>query len=375
MKVLITGANGFIGSNLHLHLVERKNIELRRFTRECGIGLLSEMVRDVDIIFHLAGVNRPTNKDELKIGNVDLTAHLCNEIISETERTGKRPKLIYASSIQASVDNDYGISKRYAEQALIEFSAKTGAPVYIYRLPNVFGKWAKPNYNSVVATFCHNISRELPIRVDDSDALIDLLYIEDLIKNFLDLLDGFEARVSLDGFVIVEPIHKVKVSDIAKCIQAFKDSRVDLQIDCVGNGFMRALYSTYVSYLPAESFSYPLPRFSDPRGIFVEVLKTKVCGQFSYFTARPGATRGGHYHHTKTEKFVIVKGSARFKFKHMNSDQQYEIVVSDDETRVVETIPGWAHDITNIGSNDLIVMIWANELFDKSQPDTFTYTL
>lgn len=373
MKVLITGANGFIGSNLHLHLVERKNIEIRSFSREQNIDSLPEMVRDVDIIFHLAGVNRPININEFRLGNVDLTLVLCSAIAVEVERSGKKPKLVYASSIQASADNEYGISKRLAEQVVSEVNAKTGVAIYIYRLPNVFGKWAKPNYNSVVATFCHNVSRGLPIRVDDSEALIDLVYVEDLIQNFLHLIDGIEVSKNPDGFVILKPIYKVKVGEIAKWIQAFKNSRVDLLTDFVGSGLMRALYSTYVSYLPPESFSYSLPRYTDPRGVFAEVLKTPNCGQFSYFTAGPGITRGGHYHHTKTEKFLIIKGRACFKFKNMHSDQYYELVVSDEESRVVETIPGWAHDITNIGNDDLIVMLWANELFDRSQPDTVPY--
>ncbi|MBU3632902.1 NAD-dependent epimerase/dehydratase family protein [Polynucleobacter sp. AP-Feld-500C-C5] len=375
MKVLITGSNGFIGGNLQLHLAERKNIEIRSFSREQNIDSLTEMVRDIDIIFHLAGVNRPVNIDEFKLGNVDLTLAICSAITLEIARTGKKPKLIYTSSIQASADNEYGISKRLAEEAVFELNIKTGVDIYVYRLPNVFGKWAKPNYNSVVATFCHNISRGLPIRVDDSEAIMHLLYVEDLIQNFLYLMDGVEVTKNLDGFVVPEPIYQVKVGEIAKLIKAFKKSQVDLLTDCVGSGLIRALYSTYVSYLPVESFSYSLPRYSDTRGIFVEVLKTSNCGQFSYFTAGPGITRGGHYHHTKTEKFLIIKGRACFKFKNMHSNQYYELVVSDEESRVVETIPGWAHDITNIGNDELIVMLWANEIFDRSQPDTFSYSI
>lgn len=371
MKVLITGSNGFIGSNLQLHLVGRKNIEVRTFSREQNVDALQELVRDIDIIFHLAGINRPVNVDEFQLGNVDLTSEICDAITVEARRTGNKPKLIYASSIQASEDNEYGISKRLAEQVVFEINAKIGIATYIYRLPNVFGKWAKPNYNSVVATFCHNIARGFPIRVDDSEAPIDLLYVEDLIYSFLCLVDGIEVMRNLDGFVIVGPIYKVKVGEIANWIQAFKNSRVDLVIDYVGSGLMRALYSTYVSYMPAEFFSYLLPRYSDPRGVFVEVLKTSNCGQFSYFTAGPGVTRGGHYHHTKTEKFLIVRGRASFKFKNMHSNEYHELVVTDEESRVIETIPGWAHDITNIGNDDLIVMLWANELFDGSKPDTF----
>jgi UDP-2-acetamido-2,6-beta-L-arabino-hexul-4-ose reductase len=375
MKVLITGSNGFIGSNLKLHLEGRKNIEVRSFSREQNVDALQEMVRDVDIIFHLAGINRPVDVDEFQLGNVDLTLEICNAIAIEVERTGHKPKLIFTSSIQASEDNKYGISKRLAEQAVFEINAKKGVTTYIYRLPNVFGKWAKPNYNSVVATFCHNIIRGLPIRVDDSEAQINLLYVEDLIRNFLCFVDGVEVIRNEDGFVVAEPIYKVKVGEIANFIQAFKNSRVDLLIDYVGSGLMRALYSTYLSYFPAEYFSYPLPRYSDLRGVFVEVLKTSNCGQFSYFTAGPGVTRGGHYHHTKTEKFLIIKGRAVFKFQNMHSNEYHELVVTDEESRVVETIPGWAHDITNIGNDDLIVMLWANELFDRSQPDTFPYTI
>jgi UDP-2-acetamido-2,6-beta-L-arabino-hexul-4-ose reductase len=377
MKILITGANGFIGRNLKLHLTKKEGLEVSFFTRDNLLDSLEESLRDVDFIFHLAGVNRPVNEDDYLSANVELARALYKAINNQVMAGGgKRPKLVYASSSQAAEGTGkYASSKRIAEKIVFNLNDQLGIPVYIYRLPNVFGKWAKPNYNSVVATFCHNISRDLPIRVDNSDAVIQLLYVEDLMQSFLKLIDGSEINVDKNRFTIVEPIYSATVGQIAFWIREFKNSRLDLTINSVGSGLMRALYSTYISYLPIESFSYYLPRYSDSRGVFVEMLKTQDSGQISYFTAAPGITRGGHYHHTKTEKFLVVKGRALFKFKNLNNGQCCELVISHEESRVVETIPGWAHDVTNIGNDDLIVMLWANEAFDRSRPDTLIYPL
>ena len=373
--VLITGANGFIGKNLQLHLAERKDVQVRCFTRADDVAQLPVLLQGVDFVFHLAGVNRPQDPLEFVTGNVDLTQALCEALAGVAASTGKRVPVVYTSSTQATRDNPYGQSKRTAEDALFTLQAAHGVPVHVFRLPNVFGKWCKPNYNSAVATFCHNIARGLPIQVNDPAAPLTLVYVDDVIERFVQLMDGADAAVAPDGFATVAPQYTTTVGELARQIQAFKDSRSTLMTDRVGTGLVRALYATYVSYLPVESFAYTVPQYGDPRGLFAEVLKTPDCGQFSFFTAHPGITRGGHYHHSKTEKFLVIKGQARFKFRHMQTDQTHELVTSGDKAEIVETVPGWTHDITNIGADEMIVMLWANEVFDRARPDTFACPL
>jgi len=372
MKVLITGANGFVGKNLQLHLAERKDVQVLCFTRDDGITQLSAMLQDVDFVFHLAGINRPQDPNEFTTGNVDLTQALCQAVGTVAVSAGKRVPIVYTSSTQAERDNPYGQSKRGAEEALLAVARNHQVPVHIFRLPNVFGKWCKPNYNSAVATFCHNIARDLPIKVNDPAAPVTLVYVDDVIERFVQLMDGADAAVDAAGFACVAPQYTTTVGELARMIQVFKVSRVTLLTDRVGAGLVRALYSTYVSYLPPELFAYSVPQYGDPRGVFAEMLKTPDCGQFSYFTAHPGITRGGHYHHSKTEKFLVIKGQARFKFRHMQTGQKHELLTSGDKAEVVETVPGWTHDITNIGSDEMVVMLWANEVFDRARPDTFT---
>ena len=267
------------------------------------------------------------------------------------------------------------MSKRAAEETLFELQRSTGGPVYVFRLPNVFGKWCKPNYNSAVATFCHNISRGLPIQVNDPAAPLTLVYVDDVVERFIQLMDGADRRLDAEGFETVSPQYTTTVGELAGQIQAFKESRDSLVTERVGSGLVRALYSTYLSYLPPEEFAYRVPRHSDPRGVFVEMLKTPDCGQVSYFTAHPGVTRGGHYHHSKTEKFLVIKGMARFKFRHMSTGETHELVSRGESAEIVETVPGWTHDITNVGDEELVVMLWANEVFDRTRPDTFASPL
>jgi UDP-2-acetamido-2,6-beta-L-arabino-hexul-4-ose reductase len=374
-KVLITGADGFVGKNLQLHLAERKDVQVLCFTRESDVAQLPHLLRDVDIIFHLAGVNRSPNPQEFAVGNAALTEVLCHAVRDVAGDTGRKIPVVYTSSTQASRDNPYGNSKRLAEEALFELQRLWGVPVHVFRLPNVFGKWCKPNYNSAVATFCHNIARDLPIQVNDPDAPLTLAYVDDVVKRFIELLDGADAMVGVNGLATVSPQYTTTVGEIARQIQAFKDSRSTLMTERVGTGLVRALYATYVSYLPVDTFAYTVPMYGDQRGVFAEMLKTPDCGQFSYFTAHPGITRGGHYHHTKTEKFLVIKGQARFKFRHMQTGEAYELVTSGDKAEIVETVPGWTHDITNIGSDEMVVMLWANEVFDRARPDTFACLL
>lgn len=375
VRVLITGADGFVGKNLQLHLAGRKDVQVTCFTRGDELSQLAVLVQGTDFVFHLAGVNRPQDPQEFTVGNVDLTQVLCQAVRAVAEVSGKKVPIVFASSIQAGLDNRYGQSKRRAENTLLALARSYAVPVHIFRLPNVFGKWSKPHYNSAVATFCHNIARGLPIQINDPVAPVTLVYVDDVIERFMQLLDGSDANDDAEGFSTVAPQYTIAVGDLARQIQAFKDSRTTLMTERVGVGLVRALYATYVSFLPADLFAYPVPVHADPRGIFVEMLKTPDAGQFSYFTANPGATRGGHYHHSKTEKFLVIKGQARFRFRHMWTGEAHELVTTGDSPEIVETVPGWTHDIHNIGSEELVVMLWANELFDRAKPDTIAFPL
>ncbi|MET4028113.1 UDP-2-acetamido-2,6-beta-L-arabino-hexul-4-ose reductase [Marinobacter sp. MBR-99] len=364
MRVLVTGANGFIGKNLQLHLRERGGVDIVPFTREHTEADLPGLLDSVDWVFHLAGINRPEDPSEFDTGNAGLTKALCDAV----KATGRNVPVVYTSSIQVERDNDYGTSKRAAEDALLELQQSTDCLVYIYRLPNVFGKWARPNYNSAVATFCHNIARDFPVQINDRDAVINLVYVDDVIASFLRLLSGGPQN---GPFVEVEPVYQITVGDLASQLNRFKATRDNLITEPVGTGLVRALYSTYVSYLPPERFTYTVPQHGDERGVFVEMLKTSDAGQFSFFTAHPGITRGGHYHHSKTEKFLVIKGKACFRFRHMLTGEFYELFTEGKKPEIVETVPGWTHDITNVGEDELVCMLWANEIFDRDNPDTF----
>ncbi|MGD9843523.1 MAG: NAD-dependent epimerase/dehydratase family protein [Steroidobacteraceae bacterium] len=363
MHVLVTGARGFIGKNLVVRLGEMDGIEVLQFSRGDLLGRLSELVERADVIVHLAGENRPKDVEDFARVNIDLTKALCNSI----KATARKIPLIVASSTQAELDNPYGQSKRAAERVVEQFVSETGSPAVIYRLPGVFGKWCRPNYNSVVATFCNNVANELPIQINDPAATIRVVYVDDVITEFLssftDMADGVRWGK-------VEPVYAIALGDLAEQINAFKNCRTNLVSERVGTGLIRALYATYVSYLPCASFVYDLPCYGDARGVFVEMLKTSDAGQFSYFTAHPGITRGGHYHHTKTEKFLVIKGKARFGFRHVVSNEVFEVFTVGEVPQVVETVPGWTHDITNVGDDEMVVMLWANEIFDRDRPDT-----
>lgn len=371
MPIVITGADGFIGKNLQLRLAELGHADVVGITRATPPQAVQQALAAASFVFHLAGVNRPQDPTEFATGNAGLTQAVCEALAAAKSRV----PMLLASSTQALQDNAYGRSKLAAEGAVRGYSAATGASVHVVRLPNVFGKWCKPNYNSAVATFCHNIARGLPIQVNDAAAPLTLVYVDDVIERFVQLMDGADAAVDADGFATVAPQYTTTVGELARQIHAFKDSRATLMTERVGTGLVRALYATYVSYLPVELFAYAVPQHADPRGVFVEMLKTPDAGQFSYFTAHPGVTRGGHYHHSKTEKFLVIKGQARFKFRHMQTGQAHELVTSGEKPEIVETVPGWTHDITNIGTDEMVVMLWANEVFDRARPDTFACAL
>ena len=367
MKVLITGSNGFIGKNLKLSLQQRQDIEVLCFTRANNRSELSALIAQADIVFHLAGVNRTDNEQEFEDINGGLAKVLRDEIVAH----GKNIPVIYTSSTQASKDNAYGTSKRNAENYIFDLKHKAGSPVYVFRLPNVYGKWCKPNYNSAVATFCYNIARNIPITVRDPEAEFTLLYVEDLVDRLIKIIDGESVSPNAAGFESVESSRTITVGEVVGLIAKFHKDRKEVSVGRVGTGFVRKLYSTYISYLPSTDFKYSLLEHADERGMFVEVLKTQDSGQFSFFTALENVTRGEHFHHTKTEKFLVVKGDARFRFRNLDTGQLVEVFSSSEHSEIVETIPGWAHDITNVGSGEMLVMVWANEVFDRKNPDTY----
>jgi UDP-2-acetamido-2,6-beta-L-arabino-hexul-4-ose reductase len=362
-RVAITGADGFVGRNLAVRLGELGDVVLP-LTRASRADDWHRAIAGADAVVHLAGANRPADPTEFMDINAGTAEQLAASIIAEKRAI----PVIYASSVKAGDDTDYGRSKRAGEDHLLALTEQTGSPVYVFRLPNIFGKWARPNYNSAVATFCYNIARDMPIRIDDPAAPLSLVYVDDVVQAFLNVLDGKAPA----GFVAASPVYPTTLGAVVDTIRGFRSDRDDNLIDQVGTGLTRALYATYVAALPPSAFSYPIVSHQDPRGAFSEMLKTRTSGQFSYFTAHPGVTRGGHYHHTKTEKFLIVHGNALFRFRHIVSGEMHEIRTSGSKPVVVETVPGWSHDVTNVGEDVMIAMLWANEIFDRTRPDTVT---
>lgn len=365
MKVLVTGANGFIGKNLVLRLREQPGIEVLKYVRGQDDAALHELLAQCDAVVHLAGENRPADIQAFAEVNTGLTERICQGL----KALSKTSPILLASSAQAEQDNPYGRSKLAAEQCVQALAKEYGNPVAIYRLLGVFGKWCKPNYNSVVATFCHNKAHDLPVQINDVNARVRLVYVDDVVSAMLSQLasgwKGLERPT-------IEPEYSIALGELSEQIDAFKKCRSTLVSERVGTGLTRALYATYVSYLPVEKFNYSLPVHGDARGVFVEMLKTPDAGQFSFFTAHPGITRGGHYHHTKTEKFLVIKGHARFGFRHMLTNEVHHLETQGEIPQIVETVPGWTHDITNIGTDEMVVMLWANEIFDRAKPDTIT---
>jgi UDP-2-acetamido-2,6-beta-L-arabino-hexul-4-ose reductase len=367
-RILVTGANGFIGKNLVVRLSELANVTVSTFVRGDDIAQLAQLVSEADAVVHLAGENRPNDEAAFSQVNAGLTSALCDVIQQKYATTGRHVPLVLSSSTQAEKDNPYGCSKLAAELTVQTLAQTTGNPCVVFRLPGVFGKWCKPNYNSVVATFCHNLARELPVQINDPAAAVRLVYVDDVVNALLNVLEAPSPGYTQAA---VEPVYTITLGELAAQIRAFADCRSTLMSERVGTGFVRALYATYVSYLPKEKFSYKVQQHADPRGVFVEMLKTPDSGQFSYFTAHPGITRGGHYHHTKTEKFLVIKGEALFRFRHLLTDELVELRTSGNTPQVVDTIPGWWHDITNVGDDEMVVMLWANEVFNRLSPDTY----
>jgi len=364
MDVLVTGSNGFIGKNLVERLGRLEDVKVLTFDKDDRPESLKEKALSADFIFHLAGVNRPEKTEEFYEGNRDLTKHLTDILATN----GRKTPLLMSSSIQAERDNDYGKSKREGEEVVKSYSAQSGAAVYIYRLPNVFGKWSKPNYNTVIATWCYNIIREIPIHIDDENLKLNLVYIDDVVEHFTRHLD--ENGRSGVLYPDISPVYEKTLGEIHTLLQMFKKSRETLLVPHVGRGFERALYATYLSFLPKNGFSYELKGHRDERGTFYEFLKTLDSGQFSVSTTAPGVTRGNHYHNTKNEKFLVVKGKASIKLRHIHSDEIVEYEASDEKMEVFEMIPGYTHEITNVGDEEMILLIWSNEIYDPENPDT-----
>jgi len=367
MNILVTGADGFIGKNLCFKFIENGYKNILRICRESSEKDIRKNLERADIIYHLAGVNRPENESDFEEGNAVLTENIINKLLD----LKKDVPILFTSSSQAEESNAYGKSKLKAENTIKRYGDVTGAKYYIYRLPNVFGKWCKPNYNSFIATFCFNLSRKIPIEIRDPNSSVNLVYIDDVCSEFLSLVEMKKEA----GYHYVEKVHKTSVGKVADLLKKFKQSRDSLITEDVGLGLQRALYSTYLSYFEKKDFHYKLKGYEDDRGIFCEFIKTKASGQFSFFTALPGITRGSHYHHSKSEKFLVLQGRAKFKFEHMINNDKHVIETDSSELKVVESIPGWAHNIQNIGKGKLIVMLWANEIFDRDNPDTISNTL
>ena len=365
MKILITGSQGFIGKNLSTRLKENKDYIILPFIKHQSFDVLEKLISEADIIFHLAGVNRPICSSDFKKSNVELSETISSILI----KTKKKIPLVFASSIQASQKNEYGKSKLKAENYFKRLSKKNGNKIIIYRLPGVFGKWCKPNYNSVVATFCNNIAHNKPLEIKDPNLKIQLVYIDDVVKSFIKLIKM--QRVKLFSYKTITPKYKISLKDLANLIIKFNSSRNLLNVEKLGKGFYKKLYATFLTYVPKNLFSYSLPVKSDKRGNFIEICKTLDSGQFAYFTTNPGYTRGLHYHHSKVEKFLVVKGIARFSFQHIITDEMFNLKITDESNKIVETIPGWIHSVTNIGKDQLIIFAWINEVFNPLDPDTY----
>jgi UDP-2-acetamido-2,6-beta-L-arabino-hexul-4-ose reductase len=369
-SVLVTGAKGFIGKNLIVALKRRGDVDVIEYDLDSPTGLLEKVLAKADVIYHLAGVNRPERIEEFTEGNFDFTRKACNTL----KRLGRKPVLVLSSSTQAALDNPYGISKRQAEEATFDFGGETGATVVIFRLHGVFGKWCRPNYNSVVATFCHNIARDLPIAISDPAREIELVYVDDVVRAFIGVMDG-RLPVSTGKYCHVAPTYRITLGALAEALQGFRNSRINLALPDMSDPFIHDLFATYVSYLPVVSFDYALTQRSDPRGELAELLKSPNIGQIFVSRTRPGITRGHHYHDTKVEKFVVLEGDAVIRFRHILGGDVIEYPVVGREFRVVDIPPGYTHSIENVGQNDLIVLFWANEIFNPDIPDTFGMTV
>lgn len=364
--VMVTGADGFVGRNLCAALGRRTELDLVRYDVASAPEVLEDGLRRAAVIFHLAGVNRPKDPAEFQTGNTELTARICTRLAE----LGRSPKLVLASSVQAELDNPYGLSKRGAEEALQRYADVTGAEGVVHRLKNLFGKWCRPNYNSVTATFCHNLAHGLPIQISDAANRIDLTYIDDVVAAFS---AEIEAPPATPRFRMAPalPSRSVTLGELAALIRSFQALRTSLVLPALDDPFVKRLYATYLSYLEPEAFAYGLEVRSDARGSLAEFLKAPGAGQVFISRTRPGITRGNHYHHTKTEKFLVLEGQALIRLRRIDGTHVEAIPVQGADYRVVDIPPGYTHSITNTGAGELVTLFWASEVFDPERPDTF----
>lgn len=376
MNILVTGAQGFMGKNLVATLEAIRDgkdkshglmndLNILPYDLDTDPALLDDYCRQADFICHLAGVNRPQDPEEFMEGNFGFTSTLLETL---KKHDNNAPVLI-TSSVQAALDNPYGRSKKAGEDLMFSYSEETGTPVYVYRLPNAFGKWSRPNYNSAIATFCHNIARGLPITITDRDISLNLVYIDDIVTEIIRAIKGDATRS--DVFCEVQPVHQVTLGEIADLLHGFYESRWSLQVPQLDNPLVKKLYSTYLSFLPEDAFAYSLTTHTDPRGSFTEVLRTPDRGQVSVNISKPGITKGNHWHHTKNEKFLVVQGHGIVRFRKIGEEKVIEYPVNGEALKVVDIPTGYTHNIENIGNENMVTLMWANEMFDPEKPDTF----
>jgi UDP-2-acetamido-2,6-beta-L-arabino-hexul-4-ose reductase len=363
-NVLVTGAKGFVGKNLCVALRRQERVALSEYDLDNSAEELRRALAEADVIFHLAGVNRPKEVTEYQTGNADFTVELCSTLRS----LGRSPKIVLASSIQAELDNPYGVSKRQAEEALREYAAATGAEAVAHRLKNLFGKWCRPNYNSVTATFCYNIAHDLPIDISDPAREMELTYIDDVVSAF-----QAELAPGVPGFRYAGQLtsYRVTLGELAETIRAFRRMRSDLQAPDYSQPFIRALYATYLSYLDPADFGYSLASKADQRGSLAEFIKAPAIGQVFVSRTRPGVTRGNHYHHTKVEKFLVLQGEAVIRLRHILETEAVEYRVRGEDYRVIDIPPGYTHSIQNVGDGEVVTLFWADEVFDPDRSDTY----
>jgi len=366
MKVLVTGANGFIGKNLSVTLENMKGYEVLKYCHQDTLDDLKTLCREADFVVHLAGVNRPSKEEDHDMVNRGLTETLLGIL----DDLGHPVPVMLSSSTQALLDNPYGKSKRKAETLVMDWGKRNNVPVYVYRFPNVFGKWCRPNYNSVVATWCHAIARDEPIRNDDPGKTLNLVYIDHVVTEIVQTLEG-NPTIGSDGFGTVPITFHVTLAELEKRLRSYRESRNTLSLPDSSDILDKCLYATYLSYLPEDSFSYPLVTHSDNRGSFTEFLRTPERGQVSVNISKPGITKGNHWHHTKNEKFLVLSGKGLIRFRRVGNEKVFEYTVSGEKLEVVDIPTGYTHSLVNTGDTDLVTIMWVNECFDPENPDTY----
>ena len=365
MKILVTGSNGFVGKNLISNLSLNKDIEIYRYDKDNTLEDLDKYTKDCEFVYHLAGVNRPQDPKEFMEGNFGFTTILLDYL----KKNNNKCPIMISSSIQAELDNDYGKSKKAGEDLILNYGKENGIKTFVYRFPNLFGKWCRPNYNSVIATWCNNVAHNENIKVDDKSKELTLAYIDDVCSELIKCLDNNETR---DGEYCIIPItYKKTLGEISSLIKSFKENDRGIMVPSTGDNFIKDLYATYISYVPLGELVVDLEEHRDNRGVFCELVRTKEAGQVSVSTTNPNIVRGGHYHNTKMERFIVIKGKAKIEFEHVIDHSKYEFEVSGDKLQYVTIPVGYQHSINNIGDDELVLILWANELFNPEIPDTY----